>query len=192
MQNIFGWINRELEPALSNSEEFMYDDMASQSGRCLPIIYQEFDPNKRSHWCDRGAILDFYYSTGEGKILYFGRVMAGHRCFWHRWCKRFLVLMARSDGLKNATTMPNGLALIMLNLFLSGRVKNCLFEDNSFRPSLVTCITDMQRAPRRIQFESKNFFCGFLLYRVTKPKNHLILLLKLLNGKSVGIDFISI
>ena len=70
----FDWIDRVLEPRTCNSEEFIYDDMGSQSGGCLPIIYQPFDVAKRMHWTDRGALFDFLCATeGWGKrILDFG------------------------------------------------------------------------------------------------------------------------
>lgn len=61
-----------MKPELVSSAEFIYDDMESQSDRCLPIIYQEFDPSKRSHWCDRGSILDFRAVCGDGNLLDFG------------------------------------------------------------------------------------------------------------------------
>jgi ubiquinone/menaquinone biosynthesis C-methylase UbiE len=71
---IFDWIEQALEPRECNSEEFIYDDMESQSGRCLPIIYQPFDLAKRMHWTDRGALFDFLCATSgwDGKILDFG------------------------------------------------------------------------------------------------------------------------
>lgn len=72
--DLFDWIRQELEPVACTSDAFIYDDMASQSGRSLPIIYQPFDAGRRSHWRDRGACFDFLSSTrGEGaKILDFG------------------------------------------------------------------------------------------------------------------------
>ena len=71
---IVEWIEEVLEPRLCNSEEFIYDEMESQSGKCLPIIYQPFDIARRMHWTDRGALFDFLCSTeGWGKrILDFG------------------------------------------------------------------------------------------------------------------------
>lgn len=68
--NIFEWIERELEPEIYNSVEFMYDDMDSQSDYCLPIIYKVFDANDRLHWRDRGSCFDFLFATdGAGKRL---------------------------------------------------------------------------------------------------------------------------
>lgn len=71
---ILDWIKRVLKPRPCNSEEFMYNDMESQSGGCLPIIYQPFDAANRMHWTDRGALFDFLWATrGWGKrILDFG------------------------------------------------------------------------------------------------------------------------
>lgn len=72
--NIFEWIESELHPVTCSSVEFMYDDMESQSGYCLPIIYKQFDVADRSHWRDRGSCFDFLYATkAEGKkVLDFG------------------------------------------------------------------------------------------------------------------------
>jgi ubiquinone/menaquinone biosynthesis C-methylase UbiE len=68
--NGFGWIEQELAPTRCNSETFFYDEMASQSGYCLPIIYQSFDAGQKSHWRDRGSLFDFLCSTGgQGKRL---------------------------------------------------------------------------------------------------------------------------
>jgi SAM-dependent methyltransferase len=71
---VFDWIERVLKPRTCNSEEFVYDDMESQSGRCLPIIYQPFDVSRRMHWTDRGALFDFLWATSgwDKKILDFG------------------------------------------------------------------------------------------------------------------------
>jgi len=68
--DVFEWIERELKPKVCNSVEFSYDEMDSQSGYSLPIIYQPFDGSKRSHWRDRGSLFDFLFSTeGEGRRL---------------------------------------------------------------------------------------------------------------------------
>jgi len=68
--DILEWINKELKPESCNSDRFIYDDMDSQSGHCLPIIYEPFDATKKSHWADRGWMFDYLLSThGEGKLL---------------------------------------------------------------------------------------------------------------------------
>ena len=68
------WIRRELKPVTCNTGQLIYDDMESQSERSLPIIYQPFDPTKRSHWRDRGAAFDYLYSTNgwHNRLLDFG------------------------------------------------------------------------------------------------------------------------
>lgn len=72
--NIGEWIEKTLRVEQVNSVDFMYDEMESQSAHCLPVIYQPFDPAKRSHWCDRGWLFDFLYATRclDGKMLDFG------------------------------------------------------------------------------------------------------------------------
>ncbi len=72
--DIFDWIEQELHPQPCTSDRFIYDDMESQSGRCLPVIYQPFDARQKSHWRDRGSLFDYLYSThSEGKqVLDFG------------------------------------------------------------------------------------------------------------------------
>lgn len=70
--DIFGWIKRNLNPRVCDSAEFIYDEMDSQSERCLPIIYRPFDPDSRGDWRDRGFTFDYLYSTGGGRLLDFG------------------------------------------------------------------------------------------------------------------------
>ncbi len=70
--DIFAWIEQELKPKVCTSEEFIYNDMDSQSSRCLPIIYEPFDIKKRAHWQDRGSLFDYLSSVGEKKLLDFG------------------------------------------------------------------------------------------------------------------------
>lgn len=71
---IIDWIQRELQPTAHTSDSFLYDHMASQSGRSLPVIYRPFDPEARAHWRDRGALLDYLLATGGegGRVLDFG------------------------------------------------------------------------------------------------------------------------
>jgi ubiquinone/menaquinone biosynthesis C-methylase UbiE len=68
--DIFKWVESNYEPARVTSVSMIYDGMESQSGYCLPLIYQSFDGGQREHWSDRGALFDFLYTTGgEGKRL---------------------------------------------------------------------------------------------------------------------------
>lgn len=63
--NVFNWIEEKLSPKLCTSEEFIYNEMESQSDFSLPIIYQPFDSTKTFHWTDRGALLIFYIQHME-------------------------------------------------------------------------------------------------------------------------------
>lgn len=67
---ILFWIEQHLAPRACDSTAFFYDEMESQSGFCLPILYQPFDPLNPGHWRDRGQIFDFLYATGgPGRTL---------------------------------------------------------------------------------------------------------------------------
>jgi len=72
LTDAIGWINQRLNPTPCSSVDLLYNDMDSQSGRCLPLIYQPFDPTNRSHWADRGSMFDYLISTGGGRLLDFG------------------------------------------------------------------------------------------------------------------------
>ncbi len=61
---VFRWIEQQLTPQPCSTDVLIYDDMDSQSGYSLPIIYQPFDGTKESHWADRGATYDFLDATG--------------------------------------------------------------------------------------------------------------------------------
>jgi len=68
--DVVEWIIEKLKPEPCNSDRFIYDDMDSQSGRSLPIVYEPFDGTKKAHWRDRGAMHDYLLSTlGNGKLL---------------------------------------------------------------------------------------------------------------------------
>jgi len=72
---IIEWIRRELQRAAHTSDSYIYDDMASQSGSSLPVIYRPFDPGNRSHRRARGALFDYLLATGgEGQRLAVGQV----------------------------------------------------------------------------------------------------------------------
>jgi hypothetical protein len=64
MRDVFKWLEETADPQLYDSTTFIYEDMASQSGESLPQIYQPFDANRKAHWRDRGAALDYLLSTG--------------------------------------------------------------------------------------------------------------------------------
>ncbi len=66
------WINANVELRPTTSAEALYDQMESQSGWQLPVLYVPFDAGNRSHFIDRGQILDFAAIAGPGRVLDFG------------------------------------------------------------------------------------------------------------------------
>jgi SAM-dependent methyltransferase len=66
------WIERHLQPERCDTTGFIYDHVESQSGRCLPLIYQPFDAGDPAHFSDRGAAHDFSQAVGGGRVLDFG------------------------------------------------------------------------------------------------------------------------
>ena len=74
MRDLLNWLEVTADPYPYPTTTFIYDDMASQSGESLPLIYQPFDAGRLAHWRDRGAILDYLLATGArgGRVLDFG------------------------------------------------------------------------------------------------------------------------
>lgn len=70
--DVCAWITDQLSPRTVTSDELLFEHQESQSNFALPVIYQPFDPAKKTHWYDRGMVLDFVESTGGGYILDFG------------------------------------------------------------------------------------------------------------------------
>lgn len=59
---------------IQTDSHILYDDMETQSGYSLPVIYQPFDPQRRGHWHDAGLIQDFLHAAriAGKKVLDFG------------------------------------------------------------------------------------------------------------------------
>jgi SAM-dependent methyltransferase len=70
--NIVKWMLQNTGPRWVDSTELIYDLQESQSGRSLLYVYQPYRPENASHWSDHGAVLDFVFSAGAGKLLDFG------------------------------------------------------------------------------------------------------------------------
>lgn len=66
------WIEANLTVRSTTSDEVLYQQMESQSGFSLPVIYRPFDPARRGHWHDRGQILDFALCAGPGHVMDLG------------------------------------------------------------------------------------------------------------------------
>ena len=67
-----GWLRERLSFEETSSAAYLYEGMASQSGRSLAVIYQPFEGTRAGHFVDRAQILDFAAVCGEGAILDFG------------------------------------------------------------------------------------------------------------------------
>ena len=63
------WILSNLTPQPSTTAELMYERMESQSGRCLPVLYEPLDNTKRSHWHDEALIGAFAHTMGDASIV---------------------------------------------------------------------------------------------------------------------------
>ncbi len=63
MTDALEWIDENLDPVRVDTPAFRYDDMDSQSGRCLPDIHRPFDPENRGDWGDLGSRYDFVHAT---------------------------------------------------------------------------------------------------------------------------------
>ena len=63
------WILANLTPQQSTTAELMYERMESQSGRCLPVLYEPLDNTKRSHWHDEALIGAFAHAMGDASVI---------------------------------------------------------------------------------------------------------------------------
>ena len=63
------WILSNLTPEQSTTAELMYERMESQSGRCLPVLYEPLDNTKRSHWHDEALIGAFAHAMGDASVV---------------------------------------------------------------------------------------------------------------------------
>ena len=63
------WILANLTPKPSTTVELMYERMESQSGRCLPVLYEPLDNTKRSHWHDEALVGAFAHAMGDASVI---------------------------------------------------------------------------------------------------------------------------
>jgi len=63
------WILTNLSPEPSTTAELMYERMESQSGRCLPVIYEPIDHTERSHWHDEALVAAFSHAMGQASTI---------------------------------------------------------------------------------------------------------------------------
>jgi SAM-dependent methyltransferase len=180
--DIIEWINTYLNPERCPSDKFISDDMESQSGKCLPVIYQPFDSSQKAHWRDRGWMFDFLHAVqGEGKkLLDFGpgdgwpslivAPYAGEVTGVDGSSRRVDVCTANAArlGLSNARFIhvPPGLPLP--------------FEDNLFDGAMASSSVEQSPDPRHTLAE---------LFRVLKPGGRLRIIYEALNGYRNGLEY---
>jgi SAM-dependent methyltransferase len=164
--DLIDWIFETLRPEDCNSETFFYDQMESQSGYCLPVIYQPFNASDRSHWNDRGSMFDFLFSTqGERKrLLDFGP--------GDGWPSLIVAPFAREvvgvDGSQRRVRVcsENAARLGLGNVRFEYVTPGCTlpFPDNSFDGILAATSVEQTADPRATLCE---------LFRVLRPGGRL-------------------
>ncbi|MFA5524950.1 MAG: methyltransferase domain-containing protein [Tissierellales bacterium] len=161
-RNIFDWIEKELKPELCTSEEFIYNEMESQSGYSLPVIYQPFDSTKKWHWTDRGDLYDFLYSTdGEGKkLLDFGPGDGWPSLIVAPYAKEVIGLDSSEKRVEICTKNAERMGIINTSFVSYTSEKKLPFEDNSFDGIMAASSVEQTPDPKKTIQE---------LYRVLKP-----------------------
>lgn len=158
--DLFRWIETELNPVGCLSDQFIYDDMDSQSGRCLPIIYRPFDGRNRSHWTDRGAMLDFLCSVGGGTILDFGPGDGWPSLIMAPFINKVIGLDSSFCRVEECRNNASRLGLDNAEFIHVESESRLSFPDNSFDG--ITAASSIEQTPDPKQTLAE-------LYRVLKP-----------------------
>jgi SAM-dependent methyltransferase len=69
MTELERWIRDTLRPERMTTAQLAYEHMESQSGGCLPVLYQPLDHTKRPHWHDTALIGAFAHAMGEAETV---------------------------------------------------------------------------------------------------------------------------
>ncbi|SCG82897.1 putative methyltransferase ycgJ [Proteiniborus sp. DW1] len=180
-KNIFNWIEKELNPESCSSEDFIYNEMESQSGYSLPVIYQPFDSTKRWHWNDRGSLYDFLYSTNgaEKKLLDFGPGDGWPSLIVAPFAKEVIGVDSSEKRVKicaeNAKRM--GIQNVSFISYKSGT--KLPFEDNSFDGIMAASSIEQTPDPKKTLEE---------LYRVLKPGGRIRIFYEALSDYKDGYE----
>lgn len=179
--SIINWIEAEFTPESCTSDMFIYDDMASQSGYSLPIIYQPFDGTKKSHWNDRGHVYDFLYTTNSrGKnVLDFGPGDGWPSLIMAPFVKQVIGLDSSLTRVAVCTENARRLGIrnTVFKCYSSG--DNLPFQDRVFDG--ITAASSIEQAPdpQRVLRE---------LYRVLKPGGRLRIKYESLSRYKNGLE----
>lgn len=179
--NIFTWIEEKLKPEFCTSEDFIYNEMESQSDYSLPVIYQDFDANDIWHWYDRGMLYDFLYSTnGEGKkLLDFGPGDGWPSLIVAPFAKE--VVGVDSSSKRVAICIENAKRLGIHNAsFVNYKAGFKLpFEDNSFDGIMAASSIEQTPDPKATLYE---------LHRILKPGGRIRILYEALSDYKDGYE----
>jgi len=180
-KNVFSWIENELNPELSTSEEFIYNEMESQSGYGLPIIYQAFDASKKSHWIDRGSLYDFLYSTkGEGKkLLDFGPGDGWPSLIVAPFAKEVIGVDSSEKRVKTCTENAERLGIKNASFVSYKSGTKLPFKDNSFDGIMAASSIEQTPDPKKTIEE---------LYRVLKPGGRIRIFYEALSDYKDGYE----
>lgn len=160
--SIFNWIESELSPELCTSEKFIYNEMESQSGACLPVVYQPFNPSINWHWNDRGMIFDFLYSVnGEGKkLLDFGPGDGWPSLLVAPFAKEVVGVDSSEKRVETCTANAKRMGLNNVSFVSYNAGESLPFEDNSFDGIMAASSVEQTPDPKKTLEE---------LLRVLKP-----------------------
>lgn len=177
--NVFNWIEEKLSPKLCTSEEFIYNEMESQSDFSLPIIYQPFDSTKTFHWTDRGALFDFLYSTyGEGKkLLDFGPGDGWPSLIVAPYAKEVIGLDASLKRVDICTQNAERMGIKNARFINYEANTKMPFEDNTFDGIMAASSIEQTPNPKKTIEE---------LYRILKPGGRLRIHYEALNAYKNG------
>ena len=172
--NVFNWINKKLMPKLCTSEEFIYNELESQSEFGLPIIYEPFDGAKRLHWVDRGQLYDFLYSTdGKGKkLLDFGPGDGWPSLIVAPYAKEVIGVDSSIKRIEVCTKNANRMEINNAKFVNYTVGTNLPFDDNTFDGVMAASSIEQTPDPKETIKE---------LYRVLKPGGRLRIYYEALN-----------
>lgn len=164
--DIFNWIDRELRPIVSNSVEFIYDKMDSQSGYSLPLIYQPFDANEKGHWMDRGSLFDYLFSVnGENKrLLDFGPGDGWPSLIVAPFAKEIIGVDGSRRRVDVCTDNARRMGISNARFVYVEPGSSLPFEDNSFDGIMAASSVEATPSPQDTLQE---------LYRVLKPEGRI-------------------
>lgn len=180
-KNIFNWIEKELNPELCTSEQFIYNEMESQSGCSLPIIYLPFDPSEKWHWNDRGMLYDFLYTTdGEGKkLLDFGPGDGWPSLIIAPFVREVTGVDSSEKRVETCTVNAKRMGILNASFVSYKSEAGLPFEDNSFDGIMAASSIEQTPDPKKTLKE---------LFRVLKPGGRIRIYYEALSSYKDGYE----